>query len=499
MNGANVNFQQTEKTKSTSLHVAAFRKHKDVVDFLLSNGANPSIRNVFGNTPSEDETTDEIRKLIATFEKNRIAEKNLQNHLFISNDHMSTEPNVKLQLEMTATILDVIQNIPTSILNNYPNGVQFSIARRPLNFPEDTELLDAVQKIRYIDGFLIYLPLCLVIHHADDLLPKVKMNPNIVPRGFVKVVDGDNKYEIMPLDEIKIIKLTKLEFEFLPNCVDEKLELRISFLKTANCVARGLKSCACMFLIQTKNDKKFRQTPMIRYISSSSNKRANLYVFNQRYWFTLNDNRMIQSNACYAIVEDSEIIPNELYLNPDMFLNGRLEPRDYPKKCLCLRIKERNGKDFSKTAYHGTSIQAVRSILTDGLVIPGTVTATGKRINPPANHIARERPAFNIPDFAGAIFVSPSVHYSCDSTYAIQFTFNDQLMVPVLEVGVRPNSYTKFPSTVTDYTLHDNDNPEELEWRINNPLDTEIFNVLFIPVMESITFARIERKKRIVE
>ncbi|CAF1172406.1 unnamed protein product [Didymodactylos carnosus] len=500
-NGANVNFQQTVLTKSTPLHVASYRKHVKVVEFLLLKGANVNTRNAYGHTPADEETTDEIRTLILIYKTNRLSEKNLYINLFSSRDLESVEPAQKLQLEMTTTIDSVIGRISDSIKKKYPDGMQLSIARRPLRFPSGTTLLDAVYKVRYIAGFLVDLPLCLVVYGANDELPQVKLNHNMAPRGFIEEDIGNYNYKVSKSDIEQTIEISdKISIEFASNSVENTIEFSISFLNTDNAYARGLKSCECMFLFKTKEDKKFVQPPTMIYKAFETNHITSLYVFTQKCWFTHRNNKIMQSNACYAIVQEIEIVPNELHLNADMFATGRLESKNYKMiKCLCLKIKDRNEKHFSKTAYHGTTIQAIKSILTDGLVIPGTVTATGKRINPPNNHIARDMSAFNIPDFAGGIFVSPSIYYSSDPTYAIQFQFHDQLMVPVLEVGVRANSYTTFPSTVSDYNLQDDDDPQELEWRIANPMDTEIINLLFIPVTESISISKNKRKKRIAE
>jgi hypothetical protein len=61
--------------------------------------------------------------------------------------------------------------------------------------------------------------------------------------------------------------------------------------------------------------------------------------------------------------------------------------REEPVKCTCLVLQDYNPIKFSEKAYHGTNITVVRSILVDGLVIPGTVVGVGKCVSPPTYHI----------------------------------------------------------------------------------------------------------------
>ncbi|CAF4415361.1 unnamed protein product, partial [Didymodactylos carnosus] len=81
------------------------------------------------------------------------------------------------------------------------------------------------------------------------------------------------------------------------------------------------------------------------------------------------------------------------------------------------------------------------------------------------------------------------------------FSYKDQLLKPVLECGIKENSMKKFPCTVRNWEspnpTDDKDNKNEIEWRIDDPLNIEIFSLLFIPVTSSITAARVERERKL--
>ena len=138
-----------------------------------------------------------------------------------------------------------------------------------------------------------------------------------------------------------------------------------------------------------------------------------------QYWFTsdVRWTRLPVFDGVHALVRHIDIIPGHLSLPSDMFLAAALDQplisRNDPVPCKSLIIRSRDGS-FPNVAYHGTNIKVVRSILTDGLVVPGTMVSSGIRVNPPSNHFARDNTYFGVNNFAIAIFLSPSIHYSSD-------------------------------------------------------------------------------------
>ena len=128
--------------------------------------------------------------------------------------------------------------------------------------------------------------------------------------------------------------------------------------------------------------------------------------------------------------------------------------------------------------------------------MPGTVVSSGFRVSPPKNHFARGDTYFGIKNFADAIFLSPSVHYSADPVYARPFTHEDQQWIPVIECSVKNDSYKTFPSTVENYKARPGENINAIEWRIEESNSIELIGVLFVTTLDSITAAKKERMKK---
>jgi hypothetical protein len=177
-------------------------------------------------------------------------------------------------------------------------------------------------------------------------------------------------------------------------------------------------------------------------------------------------------------------------------LGRPLKSRDSPVPCTCLTLRERDIRTFPNTAYHGTNIKVIQSILLDGLVVPGTVVGSGIRVCPPSNHFARDDTYFHVANFADAIFLSPSIHYSSDRTYATPFSDGDRQLIPVLECSVKSGSYDVYPSTLEKYTEQPDEDIRALEWRVKDPANIEIIAVLFITKLDSIAASKKARIKR---
>jgi hypothetical protein len=202
-------------------------------------------------------------------------------------------------------------------------------------------------------------------------------------------------------------------------------------------------------------------------------------------------------SGMHAFMRHIDIIPGLLSLPADMFiaaaLGQPLTTRNNPVPCTCIVLRERDAKTFPRIAYHGTNIKVIRSILVDGLVVPGTVVSSGIRVVPPSNHYSRARTYFNVENFADAIFLSPSIHYSSDPTYSTTFSDDDRQMIPVLECSVKNGSYETNAGTVGRYTAQPGDDINAIEWRVKDPTNIEINAVLFITKLQSITTSKTER------
>jgi hypothetical protein len=260
-----------------------------------------------------------------------------------------------------------------------------------------------------------------------------------------------------------------------------------------------LPGCICFFKTHLYEDEpKLLELPLVSF-NKEPNARLYTLATPSSYWFNsvTRRTRLPMIGGIHAFVRHINIIPYQLILPADMFiaaaLDQPLQSRDDPVSCTYLILRDRDAETFPHVAYHGTNIAAVQSILTDGLIIPGTVTASGKRINPPSNHIARDVAAFRVLDFAAAVFLSPSVHYSSDPTYAITFDDGDRQLIPVLECSVKNKSYDTYPCTVSKYTEHPGDDMHAIEWRVKDPANVEINAILFITKNASISASKATR------
>ncbi|CAF4662046.1 unnamed protein product, partial [Rotaria sp. Silwood2] len=98
---------------------------------------------------------------------------------------------------------------------------------------------------------------------------------------------------------------------------------------------------------------------------------------------------------------------------------------------------------------------------------------------------------------SNGIFLTPSIHYCSDPTYAVTFTHHDECLIPVLECSVKSGSFDTFKCTVPTYVAHPDDDIKTIEWRLTNPANIEIISVLFIPVIKSKAEAAALRAKKL--
>jgi hypothetical protein len=292
-----------------------------------------------------------------------------------------------------------------------------------------------------------------------------------------------------------------LTFTFSADCVKDDLKFEVTTLCPSDTIKYGLSGAICYFKITVRNSKTSDSlfvTPTVS-ITNLSNPRLYTLAMPSPYWFSSDTrpNQLSMLDGIHVFIHHVDIIPSLLTLPPDMFLAAALgqplKSRTNPVPCTCLSLREQDTRIFPFVAYHGTNINFVRSILLDGLVVPGTVVSCGKRINPPSNHFARETKYFGVDDFAAAIFLSPSVYYSSDPTYATTFSDSDRQLIPVLECGVKSGSYKTYPSTIEIYTERPGEDIDAIEWRVKDPASIEIIAVLFITKIKSIAASKKER------
>jgi hypothetical protein len=510
--GANVNIQMTNKPRSTPLHGAKYRGHLPIVELLLEYGADVNIKNDYGATVFDEEVCKEvdkdlskkIKELLLQYERYLKSHKLVDVYIYLAESDQE-EPIVKLQIDHNTVYEQLLQALSTNLSNvNY----YFSIAGRPLNFKKsDTSIMSAVYCARYGTSKLLDTPLRLTLHkkkldntHHQFTREDLQLTPRQVTSMFTE--DETSSFVLKsPFTSKQTFTISDLTFIFSADCVKSDVKFKVTRLRSANPQKDGLPDAICFFkttLFNAENSDTFLALPIVS-IAHQPNARLYTLAMPSSYWFSSDTrpNPLTMLGGTHAFIRHIDIIPKQLSLPADMIiaaaLGQPLESRNNPVACTCLTLRKQDTSTFPHKAYHGTNIIAIQSILFDGFVVPGTVVSSGKRINPPTNHIARDVTAFSVPDFAAAIFLSPSVHYSSDPVYAISFSHGDQQLIPVLECSVKNKSYKTYPSTVSTYVKHPGDDMNAIEWRVEDPTNVEINAVLFITKIKSIDAARKER------
>ncbi|CAF2157042.1 unnamed protein product [Rotaria magnacalcarata] len=498
--GANINVQIPGNC-STPLHGAAFNGHVSTVELLISRGADLSIRNQYDATALEEASTKEIKEILKEYRNNLAVDKCIPVHLYGDGMTSGFDPIIKVQLHCDATINDLITAIPDPYRGKYR---WFSIARSPLNFEnENTTLISAVCRARCVSSKFVDLPICLITYNSPrymnsgytqrDELPKLSLRTF---HGMFESKGEDALFQIKASSsEVQNCTIKNLSFTFAPSCAKTNTSIEVKYIFEPDVKHFHLPECVCLFQMSYIN--KTNKLDDMPTVTVNSDKNVKLYTWlpNSAYWFSYSNqhNRLPRIGGLYALVRHVEIFSDALCLPPDMFIQAavgqKFQLRQTPVKCQYLKICDYDPQLFPHTAYHGTSINVIRSILMDGLVMPSTIVSNGFRVCPPDNHIARGEEAFEIVDFANAIFVSPSIHYCSDPVYAVTFSHNDQRMIAVLQCQVKKGAFRAFPSTVESYKAHPDDDINAIEWRITCPAAILIIGILFIPVIKSRTEA----------
>ncbi|CAM4973559.1 unnamed protein product [Rotaria socialis] len=511
--GANVNIQMKTKPKSTPLHGAKYRGHYLIVELLLEYGADVNIKNDFGTTIFDEEisndvdniSSNKIQEILLQYQSNLKSDKLIDVHVY-ENDGQDEEPIVKVKLGLRSKYSDLLAALSTVSDDQYP---YFSIARRMLSFKEkeETTIISAVGGARYGFSKFIDTPIRLIGHktlpdgHTKN--QPIHQEPKLSLREFNKKLDSQGKTSTFslksPLNAKKTVQIGNLTFTFAEGSIKSDIEFKVIALATPDPETFDIPGCICLF--KTEIDQPNSELSELPLVSIANGLEARFYTLAQpsTYWFSSHtrQTRLPMLQGIHAFVRHVDIIPNALTLPGDMFIAAALDQplisRTNPVPCTCLVLRKQDSNMFPNIAYHGTNIKVIQFIVHDGLATPGTLTANGKRINPPSNHIARDVTAFHVKDFAAAIFLSPSVHYSSDPVYAIPFSHGDLQMIPILECSVKRNSYDTYPSTVRHYIEHPGDNMDAIEWRIKYPADIEINAILFITTNESISASKLAR------
>ncbi|CAF4878847.1 unnamed protein product [Rotaria sp. Silwood1] len=510
---ANINMRMKETPKNTSLHIAKYYGHLKIIELLLEYGADVTIKNDYRATVFEERFSKEVnhdiaRKiydLLLQYRNNLKHHKLIDVHIYLDEDQDGDDdPKVKIQLHHADTYDDLLYALPSYLKNqcNY-----FSIARRPLHFEKkETTIISAVGRARYRNSKFIDTPLRLTLHkkppNENNSHQCIRQDPKFDFYSYNKYFQTKASVinvQLKPSADKQIINVGDLTFTFSESSIKDNIEFEVRALFSTDIEMFTLPGCICLFETSLYEDT--HQLLELPFVSMTNQPNARLYTLaiSTPYWFSCDTRRtrLPMLDGIHAFIQHVSVIPIELILSVDMIISATNEKplisREQPVKCTCLVLQEHDSINFPEMAYHGTNISVVRSILVDGLVVPGTVVSNGSRVTRRKNHIRRNREAFNIADYADAIFLSPSVHYSCDPTYAVAFPYGDRQLLPVFECSVKKNGYSHFPCTVSQYTAHSDDNLQAIEWRILDPENIAINAILFIPTIDSLETIKRER------
>jgi ankyrin repeat protein len=490
--GANVNIQLQKDSKSTPLHGAAFHGHVSIVELLLAHGADVNIKNNYGATVFDEQTPATIKIILEQYRRNLRDDKLMPVYVYTDklNGNDKDEPIVKTHLRYDAKQNDLMEALPATLRNQ--NGY-FAIAKRPLWFEtDDTTVLTAVCSARYVRSIFVEIPLRLTFSTGN---PEVNENDrskidfssdySTLEKTFEKQMRSLT-IDLKPSLSIEqTYHIGDLSFLFAAGSNNKDVSINIKYINLSNSRYDNLPGCLCLFKITYETRPRLKEPPIVSF-QKEPNVRLYTLASPTPYWFAYDtrQKRLPMVEGIHAFFYQVDVIPALLSLPADMFIAMTIEQplvsRDHPISCKYLELRKRNVTSFPLIAYHGTRIDVVHSILMDGLVVPGTLVASGARVTPPANHFPLYANIYDISNFASAIFVSPSIYYSSDPVYSTSFEYEGKRLLTVLECSIKTGSYTTHKSTVPNYIAHPTDDINAIEWRINDPNSIEITGILFI-------------------
>ena len=140
--------------------------------------------------------------------------------------------------------------------------------------------------------------------------------------------------------------------------------------------------------------------------------------------------------------------------------------RDYRVSSDMTRQNWEDIKDCWESSWHGTKAHNITSIFTHGL-IPSGEMVDGHKITPPANHFKLGVEYFDKPNWAAAIFVSPSLLYASHACYAERLLSNGVQWCVVVRARVKPGSYSEHSPTTLQKPTPIVGEPTNSEYRID--------------------------------
>ncbi|CAF1375579.1 unnamed protein product [Adineta ricciae] len=124
-------------------------------------------------------------------------------------------------------------------------------------------------------------------------------------------------------------------------------------------------------------------------------------------------------------------------------------------------------------AWHGTKYEHLQSIMKYGLHPAGTVLSPNNKISTQAGHIALNKKVGEFDNWAHAVFISPSIFYAADIVYSERIFSDNQRWCVLVEVRVKPGSFTKHKQTLLNQRLLLPGEPQDIEYRVAVTADND--------------------------
>ena len=488
--GAKVDSPLEQGSRSTPLHGAAFHGHTDVVELLLSYHADLTLRNAYGLTVFDECQSAMVKAMLENSRERLCDGKFITIHIYEKRpgQRSKEQPAARLSLPYDMKHIDLLRALPPPLQGQLG---YFTIAGRALQFEEDdSSILTAVYRARYSKSRFIETPLHLTfcagfLTASEPIRTDLDFDYARLESNFLIHGDRLDVESKKGMHFGKTYCIADLRFCFFPDSNSQHFSITIQQLPLPCPDGFHPEGCLGLFRISSVIASTLKPRARVYYVTGV---RCRLYQLAapSPYWLTTGSDPTHLSlvKGIYGLFRSIDIIPGLLSLPLDMFIandiNRPLMSRATPVPCKCLQLRPHRPESFPLIVYHGTLISHIRSIVMDGLVLPETVVSNGHFVQPPAHHVPLYVDCAHINNFAGAIFGSPSIFYSANAAYAMEFQSEGATFLPVLECSVKAGSYAVFARTVPTYIGHPDDNLLALDWRIEDPANIEINSILFV-------------------
>ncbi|CAF3440912.1 unnamed protein product [Rotaria socialis] len=176
-------------------------------------------------------------------------------------------------------------------------------------------------------------------------------------------------------------------------------------------------------------------------------------------------------NSCLNKLKSDELVKNLIVLKYADKIIGKKILRNFDNY-------SQYSKSYLETnwtlAWHGTKYKHLHSIMKYGLHSVGTVLSPGHQISPEKGHIGLNVKVGSFTNWANAVFISPSIFYAADAVYSERIFSDSQRWCVIIEIRVKPGSFTKHKQTLLNQRDLLPGEPEDIEYRVAVNNDDEL-------------------------